>query len=227
MVDIVYSIKKGGSRWGDNELRYSLRSIEKHLKNYRNIYLIGYKPDWIQNVIHIEAKDDNPIPDNNILNKLYKACDHPDISDSFLFFNDDHFLLQDFDAPNFPYFYWATLKTFLRNRKDGYGMRVRNTMKYLVGNGKPEKHFDIHYPIIYEKAKFKPCFEKLPVTYHGYVIKSIYANTLEIGGASIPDCKYTTPPNSVNICFSTHPKPSPIVCKWLEERFPDKSRYEA
>jgi len=227
MIDVVYTVKKGGSRSDDKELMYSLRSIEKHLKNYRNIYIIGHKPDFIQNVIHIPAEDQSPIPDTNILRKLYLACDNPDISDSFLFFNDDHYLLHDFDAPTFPYYYCSTLKEYLKRRaRDGYGTRCTNTMKYLQGQKLPTKHFDIHYPIIYEKAKFKQCFERIPPIYNGYILKSIYANTLNINGVEIRDCKYTNPPTKKDICYSTHPKPTSNVWKFLEERFPDKSKFE-
>lgn len=227
MIDIVYTVRRGGSRSNDKELMYSLRSIEKHLKNYRNIYIVGYKPDFIQNVIHIPAEDKHTVPDSNILRKLLTACNHPDISDSFLFFNDDHFLLSDFDAPTFPYYYSSTLKDYLRKRvNDSYGRRSKNTMTYLLNNKLPIKHFDIHYPIIYEKAKFKQCFAKLPPAHQGYVIKSLYANSLRIPGTEIKDCKFTNPPTPKNICYSTHPKPKPEVWSFLESKFPVKSSFE-
>jgi len=225
--DLVYTVKRGGSRSDDNELRYSLRSVEKHLKNFRNVYIIGYKPDFITNVIHIPAEDKMVVPDQNILNKLLTACTHPDISDSFLFFNDDHYLLQDFDAPNFPYYYCSTLKEYLKRRvNDGYGRRTTNTMKHLLLNKLPIKHFDIHYPIVYEKAKFIECFHNLPPTHQGYVLKSLYCNVLKIPGIEIRDCKFTNPPTPKNICYSTHPKPLPKVWDYLDSKFPDKSCFE-
>jgi hypothetical protein len=55
-MDLVY-VLGSGSRWGDNELRYSLRSVEKHLKGYNNVYLVGDKPDWVRNVTHIPKQD--------------------------------------------------------------------------------------------------------------------------------------------------------------------------
>lgn len=227
MIDIVYLLRRGGSRSNDNELRYSLRSVEKHLKNFRNVYLIGYKPEFIQNVTHIQAEDKMVVPDQNILNKLLIACDTPEISESFLFFNDDHYLLQDFDAPNFPYYYSATLKDYLRRRvNDPYGRRTGNSMKYLIQNKLPIKHFDVHYPIIYEKTKFKECFKNLPPTHQGYVIKSLYGNMLKIQGTEIKDCKSPSPPPVNSICYSTHPKPSQKVWQFLEERFPIKSSFE-
>jgi len=227
MIDIVYTIKKGGSRSNDKELIYSLRTVEKHLKNYRNVYIIGHKPDFITNVIHIPAEDKNTVPDANILRKLLIACDHPDISESFLFFNDDHYLLQDFDAPNFPYYYCSTLKMYLKRRvNDAYGRRTYNTMTYLMKNQLPTKHFDIHFPIVYDKQKFKECFKKLPETHQGYVLKSLYANILKIQGIEVKDCKHVNPPTEKYIAYSTHPKPKPEVWKFLEGKFPSKSVFE-
>jgi len=227
MIDIVYTVKRGGSRSDDNELRYSLRSVEKHLKNYRNVYIIGHKPDFITNVIHIPHEDKNIVPDMNILRKLLTACDHPDISDQFLFFNDDHFLLQDFDAPTFPYYYCSTLKMYLKRRvNDSYGRRTYNTMTYLTKNQLPTKHFDIHFPIVYDKQKFKECFHKLPESHQGYVLKSLYGNILKIPGIEVRDCKHVNPPTKNYICYSTHPKPKPEVWKFLEGKFPEKCIFE-
>lgn len=226
MIDIVYPIRKGGSRWADNELRYSLRSIEKHLINFRNVYIIGHKPDFLQNVIHIEANDTEIVPDKNILNKILKACKQPEISQQFLFFNDDHFLLSDFRADEFPYFYCSTLRQYVRKRADNYGVRSRNTMNYLESKGLPGKHFDIHFPILYDKSKFKEIFSDLPPKQHGYIIKSLYANALKIQGTETKDCKSQEPPPKEFLCFSTHPRPMTKIEQWLAERFPEKCIFE-
>ena len=45
------------SRWHDNELRFTLRSIEKHLTGYRNVIIVGWCPPWVQNVVHIKKED--------------------------------------------------------------------------------------------------------------------------------------------------------------------------
>ncbi len=49
-MDIVIALGTG-SRWMDNELRYALRSIEKHLKGHTGrILLIGQRPKWVNKV---------------------------------------------------------------------------------------------------------------------------------------------------------------------------------
>ncbi len=42
-IDLVYILGKG-SKWSDNEIRFSLRSIEKYF-DYRKIFIIGEKPE--------------------------------------------------------------------------------------------------------------------------------------------------------------------------------------
>jgi len=57
MITIYYPYWEAGSSW--NELRYSLRSLEKHLKSPFEIVFVGDKPDWVQNVTHIPYTRDN------------------------------------------------------------------------------------------------------------------------------------------------------------------------
>lgn len=229
MIDVVYPLKQFGSRWKDNELRYSLRSVEMHLQNYRDIYIIGYKPDFVKGVKHIEFADDvNAAPDNNILNKLLQICKIPGISEDFLFFNDDHYLLADFDAEKFPYYYCHTLTAYCQRRgADRYGLRAQATLKYLRENNLPDKHFDIHFPILYNKKKFLEIFEKVPKKENGYIIKSIYANSLSgLDLVETRDCKHPTAPPKKYICFSTMPKVSGALYRFFEFKFPKKSKFE-
>ena len=39
-MDVVYILGKG-SVWKDNEIRYSLRSIEKHLTGFDRVFIVG------------------------------------------------------------------------------------------------------------------------------------------------------------------------------------------
>ena len=50
MIDVVY-ILGDGSKWGNNEIKYSLRSLEKYGKNIRDVYICGNKPYFVNNKI--------------------------------------------------------------------------------------------------------------------------------------------------------------------------------
>jgi hypothetical protein len=62
-IDVVYPLGTG-SVWQDNELRYSLRSLEKNFPDLGRVYVVGHKPDWLGNVEHIpfgDSQSPNPI----------------------------------------------------------------------------------------------------------------------------------------------------------------------
>lgn len=46
MTDLIY-ITGGRSAWQDNELRYSLRSMQKYLTNMGNVFVVGTSPDFL------------------------------------------------------------------------------------------------------------------------------------------------------------------------------------
>lgn len=225
MTSVIYPLGSK-SRWQNNEIRFSLRSVEKHLRGVLDVWIVGERPDFLININHIPANDQHDVPDRNIMEKIKKACDHPEISDPFLFFNDDHFLLSDFQAEEFPYYYDATIWDKIAKRGyDGYGQRMQNTMKHLQSNGKPIKNFDIHTPILYHKQKFLDTVTNVDwEKKNGFVIKSLYCNMLEIEGTYMKDCKHNYPVNTP--CYSTFPKVPPNIQKFLLEKFPNPSKFE-
>jgi len=191
MIDLICTLGRG-SLWNDLEIKYSLRSIEKHLSNYGNIWIVGYRPPFLQNVRHIEFKDEHPCKETNIYRKILRACQEKEISDDFLFFNDDHFILQDFIAGDFPYFWKSNLRDSSKMMKPGnrYKKAVDNAYRTLSSLGLETKSFDIHMPIIYNKKKFIDVMTKYDWDQKvSYVVKSMYANSLKIEGVREPDCK--------------------------------------
>lgn len=83
-MDLVYIVKKAEV---NNELRYSLRSIAKFLPQ-SNIWIVGYKPSWVQNVNYLPVEQTGNKWQNSITN-IIAACKCPDISEDFVLMNDD------------------------------------------------------------------------------------------------------------------------------------------
>lgn len=229
-MDIVYPLGTG-SKHNNHELRFSLRSVEKHLSGFDKVWIIGECPDWLQNVNHIPYPDEPLRPfDYNIMKKVSRAIEESKLTEDFLFFNDDHFLNSSFVASEFPYYYSDTLDNYCAQRgNDGYGRRAKNTLKHLKEKGLPTKHFDVHSPIIYNKSLFLSSvvnavdWEKDQT---GFIIKSMYANTQNIEGVSDKDNKLNTLPGPNVKLFSTHPRVKSCIFRFLEEQFPKMSRYE-
>jgi hypothetical protein len=227
-MDIVYTLGVG-SKYKNHELRFSLRSVEKFLTGYGKVWIVGECPDWVRNANHIPAADSGKNPDHSIMLKITEACNHPEVSDDFLFFNDDHFLLSAFSAPEFPYYYHGNLTAYVKNRGlDGYGRRANNTLQNLTKRDLPSKYFDVHTPIRYNKKTFLETVTSQPWdrTADGFIIKSLYANALNIEGIEIKDGKLNSlPGKDVNI-FSTYPHVKSAIWRFLQEQFPKMSNFE-
>ena len=114
MSDVIYVLGTG-SRWHNNEIRFSLRSLEKNLMGFRRVFVVGECPGFLQNVIHIPATDIfNPQvnADGNIINKVLTACADERISDDFLFINDDHLVLKPIAVSEVPPLHKGDMTTF-------------------------------------------------------------------------------------------------------------------
>lgn len=248
-IDIVIPFRNS-EVWQNNELKYTLRSIEKHLKNYRNIYLIGKCPDFlnsvsndsedkkvIENRIIHQRFGDTSYRTDNIKNKILEACRIPELSDNFLYTNDDIFFLKDVDAINYPYYYDANIINTIKGRtQDTYKTSLENTYKVFYRNELPVKHFDIHFPIIYNKQKFVEIITKNNWNLrYGFVIKSLYCNSLKIEGELNIDCKIRKPLTMMELTGLTLHKDvfsiddeaiNDAMMNKLKKLYPNKSKYE-
>lgn len=215
-MDVVY-ILGNESPWDNNELRYSLRSVEKYLKGYNNIFIVGSAPLFIfpsieddstcclsftgGPVIHWIKHEDNMnlTKERRIMEKVKFACEQEVISDNFLFMNDDMFFLNPINANEFPNYYKGTLLNSARKRsEDRYKRALMNAHNHLTKAGHTALNFDTHAPIIYNKKNFLEVmncvnWETLTAKRDGYVVKSLYANSLKLEGVFQPDCKIDQP----------------------------------
>lgn len=234
-MDIVIPLGKG-SKWENNELRFALRSIEQFAKGVGKIWIVGLRPEFLTNVGHIPQKDVGH-KEYNIMLKTRAACKHPEVSADFLFTNDDIFFSRDVEISEIPYYRRsATLSECCVEPRGSYQVSIRNTINALTTRGHTDYHFDIHCPIIYNKKKYADTMSK----YHwgiprGYVIKSLYANTLQIEGEVLADAKIRTHlnPEQIEAMFATYPFVSvgddglnSYMKDTLEKLFPEKSVYE-
>lgn len=89
-LDVVYPVKEGKN---NNDLRYSLRSLEKYGRNIGRVFIVGFAPSWVQNVevIPTEQTADKWL---NTRRNIEAACKCKKITADFVLFNDD-FILTD------------------------------------------------------------------------------------------------------------------------------------
>lgn len=201
------------------ELRYCLRSIEMFITKPYEIVIIGdCIPYWLNHVTNIQLPDIRGKKQLSIRSKILAALEY---ADEILFMNDDIYFLQP--ATEFPYYWHGYLK---HNSETG----TRPLEKELIALKKPIKHFDGHYPIVYNKG-FKEASEHFS---EECIIKSMYCNYFEIEGVFAPDCKIlkASKPAEVNgfikdkHCFSTGAYSLQSCLPVLNELFPIPSNFE-
>lgn len=247
MTDIVYLLG-GGSRWGNNEIKFSLRSVEKHLTGVGRVFTLGHTADLLKDTVHISIADlpnENYNKARNIKNKVLTACNTPEISDPFLLFSDDYFLNASFAADAYPSFhrekdlqYWMDCQ----HRKAPYWRVYFQTIEALKKNNLPIKHFNNHAPILIDKEKLKRAVEICDWGVDlGCMLKSIYANYSGVTGTVQEDCKIAGHMTKEGLQNEVSGKPFFTVSdgavfvkgkvyepmnSFLNELYPNKSRWE-
>lgn len=229
MTDIVIPLKDQPSRWQDNELRYALRSIEKYLTGHGNIYIIGKKRTWLNNVTFIECKDEGAKADR-IFNKILKAAKDERVSDPFLYMNDDHYLLKPLDIKEIKYWKYGTMRDVANKAQGNYLKRVLRCDRFFRLKGWQTTNFDIHVPILFEKEKFKSLEQD------DYIIKSHYCNKFGIEGEDMEDILFHSPKKKQEIYdriegrlfMSVNDSGLNETMKgFLNELYPQQSNYES
>lgn len=225
----------------NTELIYTLRSLERHLKGFGDIFIIGKKISSLRGLKYINANDEakSMYKERNIFRKIILACKHPEVTEEFVFFNDDHFLLKDFDADNLPFYHKGDLSETMSKNMGDYRKSLNHTRKYLLSKDKPTLDYDTHFPIVYEKKKFIHTFVYSDdINWDkpfGFVIKSLYANMVGVKGEFGGDCKIQHKMSYNEIVekigsksfFSTSDGClNEDMMRFLNEKYGTKSKYE-
>lgn len=244
-VDCLY-ILGVGSKWDNNELRYSLRSLERFCPDVSRVFVVGANPGFLSSeVVYVPKKDASHNKEYNIAEKLYWSFLKTDLSDDVLFLNDDHFLLAPLDPATYPYYHRGPLLDHIRTGKIGstYRMSLVYTHNMLSNRRVPAVHFDVHTPIRYNRHLFMRLEKTWEMSARmgrsGYVVKSSYCNLNNILARpehKLTDCKINGAVKGVDDVkrivrgrhvFSCDDDAINLgVSEFLAETFPEKSRFE-
>ena len=187
-MDIVIPLGTGSK---DNlELQYALLSIEKYLSGYGKIFIIGEKPKFTNGFIHIPAHDTKGRKQYSLMNKLCVAAEDERISEDFIYYHDDHFLLKPLHVSEIKAWTSGTMQEALNKATGRYYEAVKNTC-HIVGFDAP--YFDLHVPCVFNKKRLR-IISQGDWPQFGYVIKSLYFNTFPPEDLEyMADCKINIP----------------------------------
>ena len=239
-MDILYTLGKG-SAWQDNELRYSLRSVEKYGKNVGRIYIVG---DWCPGFVNRDKvtfiKCAQPYSDKfkNILYSIVYACENSDIAEEFLLSSDDHFYMQPTDFDNYPY--WLKAEDLpSRDCITGYKRNLWETRCLLQKHGYGTANYAQHCNTHFVKSVLlahKDIIEESYKLYKGVEATCLMLNILmkerPFKFTVREDCKIheVTPGMTEEIkqrdCFSISDRVITAVGPILKEEFQETCQYE-
>lgn len=233
-MDVLYILGKG-SPFNNEELKYSLRSLERFGSNVGRIIIVGEKPDFIDNtkVTHVPFNESG-VKEYRIASKILHACTSRTVTGDFLFCNDDFFFMKSFDCNQFPFYHQGYLQS--AEGTSGYGDHLKLTRQYLESKSKTTMHFDVHCPIIYNAQKFISLTDTWLHSREsiGMVVKSCYANMNQLNGITYKDVKLKQlitqkdyEMANLNECFSIYDQAwKKGVEAYLMHEFQDKSKWE-
>jgi len=244
-IDVVIAMAEAPDR-DDDQLRYALRSIEKHLAGVAKVWVVGHKPKWLKNVNHVPfPKGYEGHNDSGLLRSLMRVCMEAELSAKFLFMGEDQCLLSEVNKEDFkPYYLQDLYETVAWNGSEAEA-RLKHTFDKLRSENKPAYHFEGHIPYLYDKGDFsKNMLAYLNGDEQGYAINTLYMNnclngtsleaTLQvngvraaIGGSLDHEGKIRDLMRGKKFLMYHDKSMSPALKKVLEGLFPDPSQFES
>lgn len=227
-MDIVYICRPGDT---NEELRYSLRSL-RNLPHER-VWFAGYTPTWVTGVGSIPVADHFD-KQTSALKNLIAACQSEEVSDPFLIFNDDFYIMQPLEQ--MPVLHRGLVSDVIEEHRNGsaYRIAMERTLALMQREGlkEPILSYELHVPMAIEKLSMLLALS-LGKGIRGFHLRTFYGNMLGIGGERTMDFKiYRTDPRSSayrdwpllstsDQVFRTHP-----AGRYLRSSFPEPSIYE-
>lgn len=204
--DIVFPVRIGDH---NPELRYALRSLAN--VPHGQVWLAGHMPGWVQNCRHLPIEQTSTKHRNSLCN-LIGACESPDVSEDFVLWNDDIFLLEPLDQ--IPVLHRGTIRRYLAmSRSLGNSTYIRGTkatLELLEQSGyRDPLSYELHVPLPMTKSGvLEACrlIEEARVPELTAIqMRSMYGNLASIGGKQAEDVKVfgTRLPEIVGAFLST------------------------
>ncbi|MBO7736059.1 MAG: hypothetical protein J6S67_26045 [Methanobrevibacter sp.] len=234
MIDVLY-IKGPCSQNYDEEMKYSLRSLEKYVSDYGRVFITGDRPLFVNKdkVVHT-LEQDIGVPTINHWWKVRQTIKNTDISQRFVLMYDDIFFVKPTKLENYPAYHKGKLedKTFEGFYRKSCGMAYY----WLNEHGYETKDYELHIPFVYDRDKFlelDKIFDKIKDKQDGMVVRSIYGNMFESDSPLRKDIKIRKSDVGVEQvigdadCFSVSDW---VFCNnvhpWLKAHFKERSIFE-
>ena len=191
-----------------NELLFALRSWYTFARFPLRIVVIGDREDWMdtENLTLIDCPRASDIPSVDTLHKLWVALNSPEVSESFIWTNDDIYLINPVSYPHI-----VIPKVLGRLNPAAYNGHYRaameRTIDMLTEAGLPTLNYGTHTPVVFKKSNLSvllPADDLQAKT--GVLFTSVYFNQVNTA-------------HPVRLDWKTDPFLLPVVSKSPDEKF--------
>lgn len=228
-ADIVYFVKNAPH---NEELRYSLRSIEKNFP-HATVWIYGFCPYELNTDRIVNVEQMEPTKWQNTRKLMAAACANDDITPDFWLFNDDFFIMKP--ITELPPLYDGDIIAHIEEIKARHGgtgtaytRQLEHLVKTLKKAGYGTKNYAIHKPMLINRVKMRETLEKYP---DEPMLRALYGNMHNIGGEPAKDCKIAAHlrPNTKDeaiISTDDYAFANLDTGDYIRAQFPDKCKYE-
>lgn len=192
-LDVVYVVRPGEN---NESLRYSLRSLAN--MPHRKVYLSGECPKWADGVYVVAKDSDMEMPEQEDSNlNLFVAARQQDVSDNFIFMNDDFFIMEP--TSEIPVMHQGDLDqriiTYKADHRFHQAYSLIKTKQALIrrGFGPQLLSYELHMPMIFNKKLLLRMFADWDQPLFALRPRTMYGNMYKLNGEFTTDAK-----NSIN-----------------------------
>lgn len=229
-LDIVYFIKDAAY---NEELRYSLRSVEKNFPHNR-VWFYGGKPCGLVSDRQVVVDQKGETKWDRVRNMMKMVVENNEITEDFVLFNDDFFVLKKRDR--IPCYENGLLVDLIYRieRKNNfkptpYTAALKRTLDVLYDTT-DVVNFELHLPMIFNRKKMAEVIEKYPgikgtrsLYGNSYVPADEYCRTGDVKIFNLEDL----PDPDWDFCSTEDMTFNDgNVGRYIRKMFPDKSRFE-
>ena len=189
-MDAVYIYK----RTSGDELLYSVRLLQKNVKDLGTIWVIGdVPPESLRNDVRHVNYTTRMGKFADQMAKLTYIVREPELSEDFILMMDDVYILSLFKPEVMYDQKYPTLRERIVNRvQDQYRASLEKTEAYLEENDLNTVNYELHIPVVMNREKAVVMTNNLIETDFDLQIKSLYYNFYPIdalGAVATPDVK--------------------------------------
>lgn len=229
--DIVY-VLRNDIQDNPEELRYSLRSVERNF-TYKRVIFAGGCPPGIVPDRHIKIKQKGDTKYEKVSDTIRQICSDPAVTPDFWLFNDDFFIMQK--IKDLPYYCGGSLQRRIHKITElSYGMvskyahELKRTESILQQKRYDSLDYALHVPMLINKKLALETLEEFP---NHKMFRSLYGNRNKVGGILTEDVKIRSAkedpdPDAALLSTDDHSFQKGRVGEYIRKQFAEPSRWE-